>query len=176
MPKFYWTVTARSELEAGVRELAEMALPADWKVLPAFDFEFGFADDEIDAVVAAPESRAAKVAALRAHATQVSVEPSGRACALSNYMALPVAATEYYVLAAGVGRRTRRPRLGDRPAGGAEPGIARRRRGKLRATTRDEGMAMDPDLDPNLQHWQDRLDSFQWVVGSLVALLDSIPT
>ena len=27
---------------------------------------------------------------------------------------------------------------------------------------------MDPDLDPNLQHWQDRLDSFQWVVGSLV--------
>ena len=27
---------------------------------------------------------------------------------------------------------------------------------------------MDPDLDPNLQHWQDRLDSYQWVVGSLV--------
>lgn len=32
---------------------------------------------------------------------------------------------------------------------------------------------MDPDLDPNLQH---RLDSFQWVVGSLVSVLDSIPT
>ena len=31
-------------------------------------------------------------------------------------------------------------------------------------------MAMDPDLDPNLQHQQDRLDNFQWVVGSLVAL------
>lgn len=39
-----------------------------------------------------------------------------------------------------------------------------------------EGMAMDPDLDPNLQHWQDRLDNFQWVVGSLVGLLDSVPT
>ena len=26
---------------------------------------------------------------------------------------------------------------------------------------------MDPDLDPNLQHWQDRSDNFQWVVGSL---------
>jgi hypothetical protein len=37
-------------------------------------------------------------------------------------------------------------------------------------------MAMDPDLDPNLQHWQDRFDSLQWVEGSLVALLDSIPT
>ncbi len=41
----------------------------------------------------------------------------------------------------------------------------------------DEGTAMDPpDLDPNLQHWQDRADNFQWVVGSLVSLLDSIPT
>lgn len=35
---------------------------------------------------------------------------------------------------------------------------------------------MDSDLDPNLQHQQDRGDRFQWVVGSLVALLDSIPT
>jgi len=34
---------------------------------------------------------------------------------------------------------------------------------------------MDPDLDPNLQHWQDRRDNFQGVVGSLVAALDSIP-
>lgn len=35
---------------------------------------------------------------------------------------------------------------------------------------------MDPDLDPNLQHRQDRLDNFHRVVGSLVSLLDSIPT
>lgn len=36
---------------------------------------------------------------------------------------------------------------------------------------------MDPDLDPNLQHRQDRLlDSFQWVVGSLVSVLDSVAT
>ena len=32
---------------------------------------------------------------------------------------------------------------------------------------------MDPDLDQNEQHWQDRLDSFQWV---LVSQLDSVPT
>jgi hypothetical protein len=32
---------------------------------------------------------------------------------------------------------------------------------------------MDPDLDQNQQHWQDRLDSFQWV---LVSQLDSVPT
>ncbi|AMW18950.1 hypothetical protein Chelonae_p1199 [[Mycobacterium] chelonae subsp. bovistauri] len=36
-------------------------------------------------------------------------------------------------------------------------------------------MPPDPDLDPNQQHWQDRLDNFQWVVGSLVAQLDSVP-
>ncbi len=35
---------------------------------------------------------------------------------------------------------------------------------------------MDPDLDPNLRHWQDRLDDSQWVVGSLVGLLESVPT
>jgi hypothetical protein len=35
---------------------------------------------------------------------------------------------------------------------------------------------MDPDLDPNLQHLQDHADNYQWVVGSLVGLLDSIPT
>ena len=49
-------------------------------------------------------------------------------------------------------------------------GYAARNRGIGRDTP------MDPDLDPNLQHWQDRLDNFQWVVGSLVGLLDSVPT
>jgi hypothetical protein len=67
--------------------------------------------------------------------------------------------------------------VGDRLAIGFEPGIAERGRGKLPLNRRRmEGMAMDPDLDPNLQHWQDRLDNFQWVIGSMVALLDSIPT
>ncbi|BBX72473.1 hypothetical protein H7H78_08810 [Mycobacterium shinjukuense] len=39
-----------------------------------------------------------------------------------------------------------------------------------------EGIRMDPDLDPNLQHWQDRLDSLQWVIGSILSQLDSVPT
>jgi N-acetyl-1-D-myo-inositol-2-amino-2-deoxy-alpha-D-glucopyranoside deacetylase len=101
VPKFYWTVVARSAMAAGIRELSEMDLPADWILIPAGEFPFGFGDDQIDAVVDAPESRAAKVAALRAHATQVSVEPEGRACALSNLFALPVIATEHYVLVGG---------------------------------------------------------------------------
>jgi hypothetical protein len=35
---------------------------------------------------------------------------------------------------------------------------------------------MDPDLDQNEQHWQDRLDNFQWVLMSIVSQLDSVPT
>jgi hypothetical protein len=36
--------------------------------------------------------------------------------------------------------------------------------------------APDPDLPPQLEYWQWHADSFQWVMGSLVAELDSIPT
>jgi hypothetical protein len=35
---------------------------------------------------------------------------------------------------------------------------------------------MDPDLDYNQQHWQDRLDNFQWQVMAIVSQLDSVPT
>jgi len=35
---------------------------------------------------------------------------------------------------------------------------------------------MDPDLDYNQQHWQDRLDNFQWVIMSIASQLDSVPT
>jgi hypothetical protein len=35
---------------------------------------------------------------------------------------------------------------------------------------------MDPDLDQNEQHWQDRLDSFQWVHMSIASQPDSVPT
>jgi N-acetyl-1-D-myo-inositol-2-amino-2-deoxy-alpha-D-glucopyranoside deacetylase len=100
VPKFYWTVTASSVAVAGLREIAEMDLPADW-VPASEEVEFAYADADIDAVVDAPDSREAKVAALRAHATQVIVEPDGRACALSNLIALPILAREHFVLVEG---------------------------------------------------------------------------
>lgn len=59
-------------------------------------------DGDIDAVVETDEDAlAAKRAALAAHATQVVVGPTGRACALSNNVALPIVGEEHYVLAAG---------------------------------------------------------------------------
>lgn len=102
VPKYYWTVTARSAIAAGIAELADGDLPADWILIAPEEFPFGFGDDQITAVVDTPESRAAKVAALRAHATQVTVAPGGRALALSNLIALPITTTEHYVLVEGV--------------------------------------------------------------------------
>jgi N-acetyl-1-D-myo-inositol-2-amino-2-deoxy-alpha-D-glucopyranoside deacetylase len=102
VPKFYWTVMAESAMTAGWRALNSDDLQPHWTIPPAEGFDFGYADADIDAVVeAAPEARAAKTAALRAHATQLTVGPTGRACALSNNLALPILTREHYVLAAG---------------------------------------------------------------------------
>jgi N-acetyl-1-D-myo-inositol-2-amino-2-deoxy-alpha-D-glucopyranoside deacetylase len=103
VPKFYWTVFALSAFRAGMKELGREDLRPEWTIPPAEQIGFGYADEDIDAVVEpAPKARAAKAAALAAHATQVVVGPTGRACALSNNVALPVVGSEHYVLAAGV--------------------------------------------------------------------------
>lgn len=100
VPKFYWTVTSASALVAGLAELGDV--PDGWIRIPADDLPLvGYPDDAIDAALDLQAHSAARVAALRAHETQVSVAPDGRAFALSNNIALPVDSTEYYKLAAG---------------------------------------------------------------------------
>jgi N-acetyl-1-D-myo-inositol-2-amino-2-deoxy-alpha-D-glucopyranoside deacetylase len=102
VPKFYWSVIAVSAFTAGWHALNPDDLRPGWTIPPAAEFDFGYSDADIDAVVeAGPDAHAAKAAALAAHATQVVVGPTGRACALSNNMALPILAQEHYVLAAG---------------------------------------------------------------------------
>jgi N-acetyl-1-D-myo-inositol-2-amino-2-deoxy-alpha-D-glucopyranoside deacetylase len=103
VPKFYWTVIARSAFTAGWEVLGPDDLQFEW-VIPPPDGDFGdlgYSDDEIGAVIEAPDALSAKTAALAAHATQVIVGPTGRACALSNNLALPIVAQEHYILAAG---------------------------------------------------------------------------
>ncbi len=103
VPKFYWSVLAASAFEAGWRALGREDLRPEWVIPPPEEFNFGYSDEDIDAVVeAAPDACAAKTAALAAHATQVVVGPTGRACALSNNIALPILGQEHYVLATGV--------------------------------------------------------------------------
>jgi len=100
VPKFYWNVMSRDALIEGLRALEDIELPDGWIRLPAdgLPFEFGY---PADAVIDAPGAVTAKVNAMRAHRTQVTVEPSGRVFALSNNIALPITGTEHYVLAAG---------------------------------------------------------------------------
>ncbi|GAB5898134.1 MULTISPECIES: N-acetyl-1-D-myo-inositol-2-amino-2-deoxy-alpha-D-glucopyranoside deacetylase [Mycolicibacterium] len=99
VPKFYWTVMATSAMGEGLKALGDV--PAEWIRVNIEDVPFGYPDDRIDAVVDANASREAKVAAMRAHATQVTVSPDAQACALSNNIALPILGEEHYVLVAG---------------------------------------------------------------------------
>jgi N-acetyl-1-D-myo-inositol-2-amino-2-deoxy-alpha-D-glucopyranoside deacetylase len=114
--KFYWTVIARSAFMAGWDALGSDDLRPEWET-PSRDGDYpdlvGFySDEEIDAVVLDSDALPAKTAALAAHATQLIVGPTGRACALSNNMALPILGQEHYVLVTGV--------AGDRDARGWE--------------------------------------------------------
>jgi N-acetyl-1-D-myo-inositol-2-amino-2-deoxy-alpha-D-glucopyranoside deacetylase len=103
VPKLYWTVIARSAFTAGWEALGPGDLRDEW-VIPPADGDFGklgYGDDEIDAVIDDPDALPAKTAALLAHATQLTVGPTGKALALSNNLALPIVAQEHYILVAG---------------------------------------------------------------------------
>ncbi len=116
VPKLYWAVTSKSAMEAGLQAIDGM--PAGWRRVAIDELSFGYPDDEIDAVIDATDQLPAKVAALRAHATQIMVAPDDRVCALSNNMALPIGTAEYYILAAGdPGDRDDRGRESDLLAG-----------------------------------------------------------
>lgn len=104
VPKVYWTVMAKSAFAAGWRALDPGDLRPGW-LLPSTDSEMGrlgYADEDITTVVDARDALPAKTAALAAHATQLTVGPTGRACALSNNTALPILGQEHYILVAGV--------------------------------------------------------------------------
>ncbi|GAA2694194.1 MULTISPECIES: N-acetyl-1-D-myo-inositol-2-amino-2-deoxy-alpha-D-glucopyranoside deacetylase [Actinosynnema] len=100
--RLFHTVTSREETEAGARELASLEdlpfrLPEPGE-LPAVD------DAVITTTIDVSEHLMAKLRALRAHSTQVTVwqgGAGGASYALSNGIAQPVLPNEHYVLASG---------------------------------------------------------------------------
>ena len=100
VPKFYWTVLSGNAFRRGIAELEPADVLPDW-IWPEDDSTFTVGEDQITTVIDAPEHRAAKVAAIAAHATQVTLGPTGRAFTLSNHIVLPVLTEEHYVLVAG---------------------------------------------------------------------------
>jgi N-acetyl-1-D-myo-inositol-2-amino-2-deoxy-alpha-D-glucopyranoside deacetylase len=99
VPKVYWAVIAKSAMAAGFDAFGDVA--PEWIRVSIDDVPFGYPDDAIDAVMEVADQLPAKIAALRAHATQVTVAANGRSCALSNNIALPIGAIEHYILAVG---------------------------------------------------------------------------
>ena len=102
MAKFYATAMPRSVLAAATdlsgRDGA--AVPAGFITEPAADtVPFGAADAEVTAELDGSAFLGAKTAAMRAHATQITVrEPY---FALSNWVGQRILAREYYTLLAG---------------------------------------------------------------------------
>nr|WP_157358042.1 N-acetyl-1-D-myo-inositol-2-amino-2-deoxy-alpha-D-glucopyranoside deacetylase [Amycolatopsis nigrescens] len=97
--RVFHTVHSAAAVERGLtalRGLPELPFPVpeDGK-LPSTP------DELIGTAVALGEHLEAKITALRAHATQISVLPSGICFALSNGIAQPIPDTEYFVLAHG---------------------------------------------------------------------------
>jgi N-acetyl-1-D-myo-inositol-2-amino-2-deoxy-alpha-D-glucopyranoside deacetylase len=99
VPKLYWTVISRGAMAAGLRNLKET--PDHWIRINFDDLPYDSFDNQINAVIDARDYLPAKVAALRAHATQVAVAPNGESFALTNNLALPLLTDEYYVLVSG---------------------------------------------------------------------------
>lgn len=107
VPKVYWTVLSTTAIAEGLNALEDV--PDEWIRVSVDDVSFGHPDEAIDAIIDVPDQLPAKVAALRAHATQVTVAPNNRSLALSNNIALPVGAVEHYILVSGeAGPRDRR--------------------------------------------------------------------
>ncbi|CCQ15399.1 1D-myo-inositol 2-acetamido-2-deoxy-alpha-D-glucopyranoside deacetylase [Rhodococcus sp. AW25M09] len=96
--KFYWTVTGHEQLQSGLAAIDD--IPAGWR-LPAEGELPSVPENMITTSVDIRGVLGAKRDALRAHATQVTVAPSGSEYALSNDIAQPILLDEQYVLVRG---------------------------------------------------------------------------
>jgi N-acetyl-1-D-myo-inositol-2-amino-2-deoxy-alpha-D-glucopyranoside deacetylase len=96
--KFYWTATPRSVLRRGF-EVLKASRSSYFTVDSVEDLPFGVEDDVITTVIDARAHASAKLSALRAHATQISVD--GPFFAVSNMLGREVLAVEHFRLAKG---------------------------------------------------------------------------
>jgi N-acetyl-1-D-myo-inositol-2-amino-2-deoxy-alpha-D-glucopyranoside deacetylase len=97
--KVYWCCVPRSVLQRGIDALAERGESFFDGVASADDLPFAVADEDVAAAVDGGAFVAAKATAMRAHATQITVD--GPFFALSNNLGQEVLGTEYYRLVRG---------------------------------------------------------------------------
>ncbi|MGW4442732.1 N-acetyl-1-D-myo-inositol-2-amino-2-deoxy-alpha-D-glucopyranoside deacetylase [Streptomyces sp. NPDC004682] len=102
--KVYWNRIPRSVAEEGFARLAQELPELPFPKSAAIEDLPGVVEDaRITTAVDGTAYAAAKAAAMRAHATQITV--AGPYFALSNDLAQPLFTTEYYELARGAGER-----------------------------------------------------------------------
>ncbi len=98
IPKIYWNTIPRSVIEEGIAEMKKIG--SDFMgVEKAEDFPFAQPDELVTTVVDGGSFVEKKMAAMKAHSTQISVD--GPFFALSNNLGLQVFGNEYYTLVHG---------------------------------------------------------------------------
>lgn len=96
--KIYWNTMPRSVIQMGIDKMKEVGSKF-FGAESADELPFAKPDELVTSVVNAPEYVVQKLAAMKAHATQISVD--GPFFALSNNLGLSVWADEYYTLVRG---------------------------------------------------------------------------
>lgn len=109
--KIYWTAFPKSVVREGIAALREMGEEAGFAAMDPDDIPFACDDDLVTTVIDAQEFIDAKVAAMRAHATQISVEDGF--FALSNMLGSRALGIEFF-------RRVRGEAGGEPDAAGRE--------------------------------------------------------
>ena len=96
--KIYWNTIPRSVIQMGIEKMKEVGSDF-FGAQSADDLPFAKPDELVTTVVNAPEYVPQKLEAMKAHATQISVD--GPFFALSNNLGLSVWGDEYYTLVKG---------------------------------------------------------------------------
>ncbi|MGB8652525.1 MAG: N-acetyl-1-D-myo-inositol-2-amino-2-deoxy-alpha-D-glucopyranoside deacetylase [Mycobacteriales bacterium] len=97
--RLYWTAFPKSVLQAGIDRLKELGETNFFGVDSADDLPFGNPDEEVTTEIDGRDFLDAKMAAMRAHATQIEVE--GPFFALSNNIGQQAMGVEHFILARG---------------------------------------------------------------------------
>jgi N-acetyl-1-D-myo-inositol-2-amino-2-deoxy-alpha-D-glucopyranoside deacetylase len=96
--KIYWNTMPRSVIQNGIEKMKETG-SSFFGAESADDLPFAKPDELVTTVISAAEYVPQKLAAMKAHATQISVD--GPFFALSNNLGLSVWGDEYYTLVKG---------------------------------------------------------------------------
>ena len=98
--KVYWTAFPKSVMRAGIEAMREHDASNEFASMDPNDIPFACDDELVTAAIDGSAYLPAKMAALRAHGTQVSVD--GGFFALADNVGAEAFGTEYYRLASGV--------------------------------------------------------------------------